>query len=92
MSHAQDLVESNRMALRYVDNAGGATLRYPYNPSRSLNGFTGITTLDGRATLMMTHPERGFRSLQLSYRPAGFCAGEAGPWMRMFNNARAFCE
>ena len=39
---------------------------------------------------MMPHPERGFRSLQLSYRPADLFAGESGPWMRMFRNAFAF--
>ena len=38
----------------------------------------------------MPHPERGFRSVQLSYRPATQFTGEAGPWMRMFRNARAF--
>jgi len=40
--------------------------------------------------VMMPHPERGFRSLQLSYRPAGYCEGEAGPWLRLFQNARRF--
>jgi len=79
-------------ALRYVDNQGTATERYPWNPNGSEGGLTGFTTRDGRATIMMPHPERGFRAIQLSYRPSGCFAGESGPWMRLFRNARAFCR
>jgi len=45
---------------------------------------------DGRVTIMMPHPERGFRAAQLSYKPDNIFTDEAGPWMRMFRNARAF--
>ena len=84
------VLATERAALRYVDGAGAPTERYPFNPNGSEDGLTGFTTLDGRATIMMPHPERGFRSVQLSWRPAGFCDGESGPWMRMFRNARSF--
>ena len=73
----------------FVDTRGNATTRYPYNPNGSLGGQTAFTTTDGRATIMMPHPERGFRACQLSYNPGVF-TGEAGPWMRMFQNAYAF--
>ena len=86
----QRLLLASRASLRYVDGSGAATERYPFNPNGSEGGLTGFTTLDGRATIMMPHPERGFRSVQLSWRPAGFCDGEAGPWLRLFRNARAF--
>ena len=86
----QRLLMAARASLRYVDGAGAPTERYPFNPNGSEGGLTGFTTADGRATIMMPHPERGFRSVQLSWRPAGFCGGEAGPWLRMFRNARAF--
>ncbi len=86
----QRLLMASRASLRYVDNLGAPTERYPFNPNGSEGGLTGFTTLDGRATIMMPHPERGFRAVQLSYRPAGFCDGEAGPWLRLFRNARAF--
>ena len=76
-------------ALRYVDGRGHATERYPWNPNGSTGGLTSFTTKDGRATIMMPHPERGFRAAQLSYNPGVF-TGEAGPWMRMFRNAYAF--
>ena len=84
------VLATGRAALRYVDGTGAPTERYPFNPNGSEDGLTGFTTLDGRATIMMPHPERGFRSVQLSWRPAGFCDGESGPWMRMFRNARSF--
>ncbi|MBR1871224.1 MAG: phosphoribosylformylglycinamidine synthase, partial [Kiritimatiellae bacterium] len=79
-------------ALRYVDGRGNATERYPFNPNGSAGGLTAFTTADGRATIMMPHPERGFRSSQLSYKPEHFFDGEAGPWMRMFRNAYAFTQ
>ncbi len=86
------VIQSFRTSLRYVDNFGKPTEAYPFNPNGSDGGLTGFTTLDGRVTIMMPHPERGFRSVQLSYRPDDKFAGEAGPWMRMFRNARAFVD
>ena len=86
----QAMLESGLVAMRYVGNNGVPTDRYPWNPNGTPGGLTGFTTPDGRATIMMPHPERGFRALQLSYRPAGFCTGESGPWMKMFRNAYAF--
>jgi len=77
-------------ALRFVDGRGRATERYPWNPNGSKGGLTGFTTADGRATILMPHPERGFRSMQLSYKPSDLFTGEAGPWMRLFRNAYAF--
>ncbi len=76
-------------ALRYVDGCGRATERYPWNPNGSADGLTAFTSQDGRATIMMPHPERGFRSCQLSYAGDSF-PGECGPWMRMFRNAYKF--
>ena len=75
-------------AAHFVDGYGNATTRYPYNPNGSIGGQTSFTTTDGRATIMMPHPERGFRACQLSYNPGTF--KENGPWMRMFQNAYAF--
>ena len=75
-----------RVAMRYVDNRGAPTETYPYNPSGSPQGITGVTTADGRFTIVMPHPERVFRNVQMSWAPDQ--AGEDSPWMRMFRNAR----
>jgi phosphoribosylformylglycinamidine synthase len=74
------------VALRFVDNYGRATERYPFNPNGSPEGITGLTTPDGRFTIVMPHPERVFRTVQNSWHPEEW--GEDGPWMRMFRNAR----
>ncbi|MEW5770242.1 MAG: phosphoribosylformylglycinamidine synthase [Pseudomonadota bacterium] len=74
------------VCLRYVDNRGRKTETYPMNPNGSPKGITGLTTPDGRFTVMMPHPERVFRAVQHSWRPEGW--GEDGPWLRLFRNAR----
>jgi phosphoribosylformylglycinamidine synthase len=74
------------VAARFVDHHGRVTERYPENPNGSPQGLTALTTRDGRVTIMMPHPERVFRSAQLSWRPEGL--GEASPWLRLFRNAR----
>jgi len=74
------------VCLRYVDNRGRKTETYPLNPNGSPKGITGLTTPDGRFTIMMPHPERVFRSVQHSWHPEGW--GEDGPWLRLFRNAR----
>ncbi|MCX7846912.1 MAG: phosphoribosylformylglycinamidine synthase [bacterium] len=78
------------VALRYVDNYGAPTERYPFNPNGSPGGITGLCSRDGRVTIMMPHPERLFRKVQMSYCPPQYPDGEAGPWLRMFQNARRF--
>jgi phosphoribosylformylglycinamidine synthase len=75
-----------QVALRFLENGGGVAERYPANPNGSPSGITGLTTTDGRVTIMMPHPERLFRALQYSWRPDHWV--EDGPWMRLFRNAR----
>ena len=79
-----------RVVLRYVENNGDIAERYPANPNGSPEGITGLTTSDGRVTVMMPHPERLFRALQYSWRPDDW--GEDGPWMRLFRNARVWVD
>ncbi len=83
---AASLQAQKLVSVRYVDHAGQATEQYPLNPNGSPGGITGLTTTDGRVTIMMPHPERVFRSVQHSWHPPEW--GEDGPWMRMFRNAR----
>ncbi|UXD88328.1 phosphoribosylformylglycinamidine synthase [Thalassolituus hydrocarboniclasticus] len=81
---------AGQIALRYVDNYGNVTEQYPANPNGSPQGITGLTANDGRVTIMMPHPERVFRAIQNSYIPGEW--DEDGAWMRMFRNARVWCE
>ncbi|MDX1812509.1 MAG: phosphoribosylformylglycinamidine synthase subunit PurQ, partial [Gammaproteobacteria bacterium] len=82
----QEIENSNTIALRFVDHYGKSTERYPFNPNGSTGGITGLTTTDGRFTIMMPHPERVFRTVQNSWHPDDW--REDSPWMRMFRNAR----
>lgn len=78
----------NQVILRYVDSHGNVTQHYPMNPNGSPEGISGVTSKDGRATIMMPHPERNFRALQHSWKPEEWT--EDGAWLRMFRNARKF--
>jgi phosphoribosylformylglycinamidine synthase len=82
----QSALDAGLVTLRYVDNYGNPTESYPANPNGSPQGITGLTTTDGRFTIMMPHPERVFRSVQYSWSPDEW--GEDGPWLRLFRNAR----
>lgn len=88
-SAAQDLADlgsGGQIALRYVDSHGQATLDYPANPNGALDGLAGITAADGRVLALMPHPERVFRAYQNAWRSDDWT--DAGPWLRLFQNAR----
>ncbi len=74
--------------MRYVDNRGRVATRYPANPNGSPQGIAGLASEDGRTVIVMPHPERVFRSVQNSWRPAA--ADEDSGWMRMFRNVRVW--
>ena len=79
-------IAESLVALRYVDHYGRVTERFPANPNGSPAGVTGLSTQDGRYTIMMPHPERCIRAVQNSWRAKDW--GESGPWLRLFRNAR----
>ena len=80
-----------RPVLRYVDGAGAPTEQYPLNPNGSAGGLTGFCSADGRATILMPHPERVFRLAQWSWCPPELRASgqDHSPWMRLWHSARA---
>ncbi len=82
--------EKQLVGLRYIDYRGEAAERYPANPNGSPRGIAGLTNEDGRVTIMMPHPERVHRTVQLSWHPADW--GEDSPWMRVFENARDWVD
>jgi phosphoribosylformylglycinamidine synthase len=82
----QHALDGRVVGLRYVDHQGMPTEHYPQNPNGSPGGICALTSSDGRATIMMPHPERVFRTVQHSWHPPGW--GEDGPWMQLWYNAR----
>jgi phosphoribosylformylglycinamidine synthase len=85
---ATECATGGLVSLRWVDNHGQVATHYPSNPNGSPAGITGLTTKDGRATILMPHPERVYRTVQNSWHPEDW--GEDGGWMRMFRNARVW--
>jgi len=74
--------------LRFIENNGQMAERYPANPNGSPEGLCGLTSRDGRVSILMPHPERATRTVQHSWHPDDW--GEAGPWSRLFRNARVW--
>ena len=83
---SEDARQEAQVVLRYVDNTGKVAEKYPANPNGSIGGICGLTSDDGRVTIMMPHPERVARTTQNSWHPENW--GDDGPWLRMFRNAR----
>ncbi len=83
-------LQDNLVPMQFSDNSHDITEQYPLNPNGSPQGITSLTTPDGRATIMMPHPERAFMTRQLSWSPDDW--GPDSPWLRIFQNARAWVE
>ena len=79
---------SRSVSLRYVDNHGQLAASFPANPNGSPSGITGLCNSDGRINIMMPHPERVFRTIQMSWAPGDW--PEDSGWMRLFRNARVW--
>ncbi len=80
-------IASARVALRYIDGEGRLAALYPANPNGSTDAIAGLCSDDGRATILMPHPERTLRTANFSWAPGDW--PETSPWLRMFRNARA---
>jgi phosphoribosylformylglycinamidine synthase len=87
---AQQAIVNKLVPMQYVDSNHEVTEQYPSNPNGSLYGITALTTPDGRATIMMPHPERAFMTRQLSWHPKTW--GPDSPWLNLFQNAREWCS
>ena len=92
-SRDADAVAANNLApLAYVDDRGNPTEAYPMNPNGSVGGLTSLCSQDGRHLAMMPHPERCFTSWQQPWTPPTWKGALAGPWLRMFQNVRSWCD
>ena len=74
--------------MQYIDGQGKPTQTYPLNPNGSPDAIAAVTTADGRVTIMMPHPERVYRSAQMSWLPEEWRNSELAGWYRMFATAR----
>lgn len=76
--------------VRYIDNYGNTTEKFPFNPNGSPNGISGIKSPNGRVLAMMPHPERVARLEANSWYPEGKYEEWKGygPWIRLFRSAR----
>ncbi|HEX3081791.1 MAG TPA: phosphoribosylformylglycinamidine synthase subunit PurQ, partial [Candidatus Saccharimonadia bacterium] len=89
----KQIVAGNLAPLRFVEPGGGATERYPFNPNGSPQGITGLCSPDGRHLAIMPHPERSANAMwQWPWLPEGWSKLPASPWLRMFQNAYAWCQ
>lgn len=87
------IIDNNLVPLYYVDSNSSTTESYPFNPNGSPKGIAGLTTLDGRHTIIMPHPERGFLKWQLSYLPQKLDElWETSPSLKIAQNAREWCD
>jgi phosphoribosylformylglycinamidine synthase len=87
-------IEKNSLApVRYVDDANEISMKYPFNPNGSTDGIAGLCSPDGRHLAIMPHPERTFLKWQWSWMPDDWRQNfKASPWLKMFQNARTWCE
>ncbi|HTH92882.1 MAG TPA: phosphoribosylformylglycinamidine synthase [Candidatus Paceibacterota bacterium] len=88
----QAVAEKQLIAMRYIDVAGNPTEQYPYNPNGSPEGATALCSPDGRHLAMMPHPERCFLKWQLPWLPPEWEQYSASPWLKLFQNARIWCD
>jgi len=92
----QDILDQNLAPIRYVDDSGAPTTTYPFNPNGASDGIAGLTSADGRHLSMMPHPERGVMMWQWPWAPAdwehGTSSAAAAPWLKMFANAKEWCD
>jgi phosphoribosylformylglycinamidine synthase len=89
----KDVLNKDLAPIRFVDDRGNITETYPFNPNGSSSGITALCSPDGRHLAMMPHPERAFLKWQWAYMPADWKKNlEASPWLKMFQNAREWCE
>lgn len=85
-------IASNLAPVRYVDDSNNITQEYPFNPNGSPDGMAALCSEDGRHLAMMPHPERVFTTWQWPWMPEEWSDYAVGPWLKMFQNAREFCD
>ena len=89
----REVMEKQLAPVYFVDDDGNATEDYPFNPNGSSRGIAALCSPDGRHLAIMPHPERAFLKWQWPWMPESWKSSlQASPWLRMFQNARSWCE
>jgi len=88
----EHVLGSSLAPLRYVNDTNEVTEEYPFNPNGSPDGIAGLCSEDGRHLALMPHPERVFNTWQWPWKPDSWSSLQASPWLKIFQNARAFCS
>lgn len=86
----QKLKKNHCLAIKYTDDFGNPTEKYPFNPNGSIEGIAGICSMDGRHLALMPHPERCSQMWQWPWKPYDW-KYSISPWQRIFDNAYAWC-
>lgn len=89
-----DVKKDNLAPIRYINDELQITEEYPFNPNGSIEGIAALCTNDGRHLAMMPHPERSILTWQWPYKNQIIQNQKhfISPWLKMFQNAREFCE
>lgn len=89
----KEVLEKGLAPIRYANDGGEVTGVYPFNPNGSPHGVAALCSPDGRHLAMMPHPERTFLKWQWAWMPEEWKRDlNASPWLKMFQNARQWCE
>lgn len=89
----RQVLDEGLAPVRYVDDGGQSTTRYPMNPNGSPHGIAALTSRNGRHLAIMPHPERSFLQWQWGWTPHDWRGDTtASPWLRIFQNAREWCD
>ncbi len=87
------IIEGHLVPSVYVEPlTAEPTMRYPFNPNGSALSAAGLCSPDGRQLALMPHPERLVIPWQWPWMPDAWREHAASPWLRMFQNARTWCE
>ncbi|MCK9361505.1 phosphoribosylformylglycinamidine synthase [Patescibacteria group bacterium] len=89
----ENIVSHELVVASYANpETGMPTDEYPFNPNGSALNAAGLCSPDGRHLALMPHPERLVLPWQWPWMPDAWREYATSPWLRMFQNARIWCE
>lgn len=87
------IAQHDLVAMCYATPEGEDATAYPFNPNGSMLSAAALCSPDGRTLAMMPHFERGVINWQsMPWKPELWKRFSVGPWQRVANNARFWCD